>query len=137
MAENSKKALLLDVIGEDAVIEGVDFDFEAGTFKNVFGGDTITITNADRIAAKSQKYANCAVVHCTDKDINAKCDENALAAVLVSTGDAVPHIYGKALLVKQIAGSTSGFELFTDSELTELIDLCDVIVQEYVASQEN
>ena len=136
MAESTKKALLIDVIGEDAVVEGIEFDFEAGTFKNVFGGNTITITNADRIAAKSQKFANCAVVHCTDEDINAKSDENALAAVLVATGDALPHIYGKAIVVKQIAGSTSGFELFTDDELTELIDLCDAIVQEYVASQE-
>ncbi len=131
----TKKALLIDVIGENAVIEGIEFDFEASTFKNVFGGDTITITNADRIAAKSQKFAGCAVVHCTDEGISEKSEENALAAVLVATGDALPHIYGKALVVKQIAGSASGFELFTDADLTELIDLCDVIVQEYVAAQ--
>ena len=44
------KALLLEMIGEDAVIEGVDFDFEGTTFANAFGGKTITVNEACRNA---------------------------------------------------------------------------------------
>lgn len=131
MAE--KKALLMEVIGENAVIEGIEFDFEAGTFKNVFGGSTITITEADRLSAASEKYRKCAVIHCTDEGISEKAGENVLAAILVSTGTELPQIYGKAILVKQVAGSASGFELFTDDEITELIDLADEIIQKYAA----
>ena len=47
MAEKNK-ALLIEVIGQDAVIEGIDFDFEASTYLNVFGGTTLTVTEAAR-----------------------------------------------------------------------------------------
>lgn len=128
---SEKKALLMEVIGENAVVEGIEFDFEAGTFKNVFGGNTITITETDRISAASEKYRNCAVIHCTDDGISEKAEENVLAAILVSTGTELPHIYGKAILVRQVAGSASGFSLFSDGEITELIDLCDDIIRRY------
>ncbi|MBQ8780803.1 MAG: hypothetical protein IJZ72_03935 [Oscillospiraceae bacterium] len=128
---STKKALLMEVIGENAVIEGIEFDFEAGTFKNVFGGNTITVTEADRLSSVSEKYKGCAVIHCTEEGISEKAEENVLAAILVSTGAELPQVYGKSILVKQIAGSASGFDLFTDDEITELIDIIDEMIQKF------
>lgn len=136
MMNEKNKALLLEVIGEDAVIEGIEFDFESGTFANVFGGRTITVNEACRIAAADGRFSNCVVVHCTDEGIDKKADENVLAAVMAGEGEKLPHIYGKALLLRQVMGSASGFERFSDSEINELIDLCDKIVCEFAESQE-
>ena len=125
------KALLLEVIGQDAVIEGIEFDFESTTFTNVFGGKTITANEACRIAEASDKYANCVIVHCTDEEICMNADENVLAAILAGKDEKLPEIHGKALLFRQIAGSTSGFERFNDAEINELIDICDEIVSRF------
>ncbi|MGN0665855.1 MAG: hypothetical protein ACI4KF_04945 [Huintestinicola sp.] len=136
MTNTDRKALLLEVIGEDAVIEGIEFDFEQGTFTNVFGGKTITVNEACRLMDKADRFGNCVVVHCTDDEIIKNTDENVLAEIVSGKGEKLPEIHGKALLLKQVAGSVSGFELFSDNEINELIDLCDVIVREFAAEQE-
>lgn len=129
------KALLLEMIGEDAVIEGVDFDFEGTTFANAFGGKTITVNEACRIKAASERFGNCVVLHCTDEEITSKMSENVLAGVIAGEGEKLPKIYGKALVFRQLIGTKSGFECFTDSEINELIDLCDEIVRKFVEEQ--
>ncbi len=131
ISNENKKALLVEVIGEDAVIEGVDFDFEQSTYINVFGGKTITITPADRLAAADSAFADCVVVHCTDESIKQKGRENILAAILATPSPDVPMIYGKALVMHRLAGSVSGFELFTDEKLNRLIDTIDTMAQNY------
>ena len=135
--ENSRTmALLLEVIGEDAVIEGISFDFEATTFSNVFGGKTITVTEACRVADLSEKYANCVIVHCTDEGIDKVASENVLAEILAGRDEKLPSIYGKALMFRQIAASTSGFERFSEQEINELIDISDDIVRRFAEEQE-
>lgn len=128
---SDKKALLVEVIGEDAIVEGIDFDFEQGTYINVFGGKTITITPADKLAAAEKDFTESVIVHCTDEAAKQAGRENILAAILYSPSEDVPMIYGKALIMRRLAGSVSGFELFTDAELSRLIDVIDKMAQEY------
>lgn len=127
----TKKALLVEVIGEDAVVEGVDFDFEQSTYLNVFGGRTITITPADRLAAADSGFSECVIVHCTDISVKQKGKENILAAILATPSEDVPMIYGKALIMRRLAGSVSGFELFDDDKLNKLIDVIDEMARNY------
>lgn len=136
MAEKNK-ALLIEVIGQDAVIEGIDFDFEASTYLNVFGGTTLTVTEAERLAANSFKFANCVVTACTDEKIVRQCDENVLASILINPDDDSKIIHGKALVFRKRAGENMGYELFTDDEVTELIDLCDKMIQDFIKETEN
>ena len=106
MAEKNK-ALLIEVIGQDAVIEGIDFDFESTTYLNVFGGTTLTVTDAQRLAANSFKFANCVVTACTDEKIVRQCDENVLASILINPDDDSKIIHGKALVYRKRSGENT------------------------------
>lgn len=135
MAEKNK-ALLIEVIGQDAVIEGIDFDFEASTYLNVFGGTTLNVTEAKRLAENSFKFSNCVVTSCTDEKITRLSDDNVIASILINPDDSSKIIKGKALVYRRRKGENLGYELFTDSEVTELIDLCEKMIRDFMEETE-
>ena len=136
MAQNKDKALLIEVIGEDAVIEGIDFKFDTSAYFNVFGGTNFTETEAEILASNSFKFSNCVVTYCTDEKIVKQSDENVLASILINPDDSSKIINGKALVYRKNMGDKPGYELFTEDEVTELIDLCDKMVRDFIASME-